>query len=117
MLYASWLQAERKCWKQEPHSNEQCEASGSQVLPTEVWTRTIEHVPNTVRTSRQLQMPVARRPMQGGAPDTGISLPPMQPMEGATENALERGGKSTLVERRPIPTRANLRAALHGEMR
>jgi len=62
-------------------------------------------------------MLVVRRPMQGVAPDAGISLPPLRPMEGATENALERGGKSTLVERRPMPTCANLRAALHGEMR
>jgi len=54
---------------------------------------------------------------QDSHPDAGTSLPPLQPMERAAEQALERGGESDGMESRQMPTRASLSAALHGEVR
>jgi hypothetical protein len=91
---------------QRPHLTsryEQCEASGSQVLPTEVRTRASGHVPKTVRTPRRRQMLMVRRRRQDGGPDAGASLPPLQPMERPAENALERGGERNWMESGQFP--------------
>jgi hypothetical protein len=47
MQQTSGLQADRQSWEQETHPNEQREASGSQVLPTEDRPRDSGHVPKT----------------------------------------------------------------------
>ena len=108
MQQPSWLQAEMQSWEQETHLNERCEASGSQVLPTEVWTCTSGHVPKTVRTPRRRQVLVVRRRKQDGGPDAVTSLPPLQPMERPAENAQEEGGEGKGMESRQMPTRASL---------
>jgi len=81
MQQTSRLQAERQSWEQETHPNEQCEATGSQILPTEVRTRASGHVPKTVRTPGRRQMLVVWQRKQDGGPDAGTSLPPLHPME------------------------------------
>jgi hypothetical protein len=108
MQQTSRLQAERQSWEQETHPNEQCEASGSQILSTEVRTCASGHVPKTVRTPRRRQMLVVRRRKQDSGLDAGTSLPPLQPMERPAENALERGGESDGMESGQMPTRASI---------
>jgi len=53
-------------------------------------------------------MLVVGRRMQDGRPDTGASLPPLQPIARPAEDALERGGESNGIESGQIPTCANL---------
>jgi len=117
MLQTSRLQAETQSCEQEAHPNEKCEASGSQIVSTEVWTPASGHVPKTVRTPRPRQMLVVVRQQQDGGRDAGTSLAPLQPMERPAENALERGGESDGMESGQMLTCASLRAALNGEVR
>jgi len=53
-------------------------------------------------------MLVVRRWRQDGGPDPGTPLPPLQPVEGPAENAMEGGGKGDGLESGQMPTRAGL---------
>jgi hypothetical protein len=88
------LQTKRQSREQETHPNELSEITGGQILPTEIRTHGGRNIAKTVWTPRPLQMLVVGRRRQDGGPDTGASLPPLQPIERPVEDALERGGES-----------------------
>lgn len=107
MQQALRLQTKRHRWEQETHPQEYCKMTGSQVVQTEIQTRTSGTVPRIIRTARQRQMLVVQWRTQDGSPDAGVSLLPLQPMENPAGDTLERGGESYWIESRQMRTGAS----------
>jgi hypothetical protein len=107
MQLALQVQTQGQDGDQETRSDDKREVSGYQVLQTKVRACTHWSLPKTVQPPRGRQMLVVRLRRQDG-PDTGASLPPLQPVERPATGPIVGGGKSDGLESGQMQTCADL---------